>query len=163
LASSICFWTSLSLTLTSCSAASLSSHVEQLEHLVLERVVLLLALRLELRLGRLRLALGRLLRGLLLVGHAGRELRGVGHLRLGRAGRAALGLPGLGHRGDLHPVIERGLLDRLVADLDHGVAGDVAAARAERESGGNKKGAERQRAVLAEHGDETLGRLNSPA
>jgi hypothetical protein len=48
---------------------------EELEDLVAERVVLLLALALELRLGRLRLALRRRRGGRLLVGNALREVR----------------------------------------------------------------------------------------
>jgi hypothetical protein len=48
-------------------------------------------------------------------------------------------------------VIEGRLLDRLIADLGHRVAGDIAAAGAQDECGHDKNGAERQRAVLRKH------------
>src|SRR3954447_7440330 len=129
---------------------------EELEDLVAQRVVLLLALALELRLGRLGRALRRLRRGRLLVGDALREARRVGDLRLRRRGAVRIGLPRLGHGRDLHPVVEGRLLDRLIADLRHRVAGDVAPARAHKERGNDEEGAQRQRAVLREHDVRTL-------
>ena len=60
---------------------------QQLQHLVAELLVLLLALGLELRVGDLRLALGRLRRGLALGRDALRVLRRLGHARRSRPAR----------------------------------------------------------------------------
>jgi hypothetical protein len=128
---------------------------EELEDLVAQLVVLLLALALQLRLRRLGDALAGRRRGRLLVGDALREVRGIRQDDLGRARLAGIRLALLRDGGDLHPVVEGRLLDRLVADLDDRVAGNSAPARADEQRGEHKKGAERQRAVLLEH-DVTL-------
>ena len=90
---------------------------QERQDLVAQLVVLLLALVLVLLVGRRRLALGRLGRRLLLVGDALGEL---GRVRDGGAGLAAR----LG--GDVHPVLEVLLLDRLAVDRCDGVAGYAA-------------------------------------
>ena len=79
------------------------------------------------------------------------ELRGVRDDDLRRTRLRRIRLTLLGDRGDLHPVVERRLLDRLVADARDRVAGDTAPAGADQQRGEHKKGAQRQRAVLRKH------------
>ncbi len=108
---------------------------QELHHLLLEQVVLLLALLEQLVGGR---RLGGVLPAeagdlLLLGGHAVREVGRCRHHDVLGAARGKRRL--LGPRGGLQPVVELGLLDLRVADPGDRVRGDVVATRRQRYRG----------------------------
>ena len=108
---------------------------QQAQHLVAQLLVLLLALVLELLVGELGLALGRLRLRLLGRGDALGEVGRLGHGRV----RGPAGL-----RGDVQPVVVVGPLDRGAVHLGHRVAGDALLAAPCGDRCRHKKGAERQ-------------------
>jgi hypothetical protein len=112
---------------------------QQAEHLVAQLVVLLLTLLLEVGVGLLGLALGRLGGRLLGLRDAFRVVRRHRHLGVG---------PG-GLRGDVEPVLVGVLLDGRAIDLGYGIPWDPAATGDDR--GGHKKGAQRQDCQLSSH------------
>src|SRR3954468_16528682 len=113
---------------------------QQLEDLVAQALVLLLALSLQLRVGLLGLALGGLGRGLFLLGDALRVVGRVGHL--GRRLAAGAG-------SHVHPVGELGFVDRVAVDGGHGVSWDAAATHDDAER--RHEGAQRQEGSKSLH------------